>query len=71
MIIDPDKGEYQSLVLKHPIIRDYPQDWKTKLRMFLKGEIRQEELPYVVRYVDRSLNQDYRSPSWNEVYLSD
>ena len=71
VIIDPDKGEYQSLVLKHPIIRDYPQDWKTKLRMFLKGEIRQEELPYVVRYVDRSLNQDYRSPSWNEVYLSD
>ena len=70
LIIDPDQGEYQSLVIKHPIIRDYPQDWETKLRMFLQREIRGEELPRVVGHVDRGLNQDYRPPSWNEVYLA-
>ncbi|MEO1671340.1 MAG: hypothetical protein AAFR77_11230 [Cyanobacteria bacterium J06631_2] len=70
VIIDPDEGEYQSLVVKHPIIRDYPQDWETKLKMFLQGEIRDEELPRVVGYVDRSLNRDYRSPSWSDVYLA-
>lgn len=70
VIIDPDEGEYQSLVVKHPIIRDYPQDWETKLKMFLQGEIRNEELPRVVGYVDRSLNRDYRSPSWSDVYLA-
>lgn len=70
VIIDPDRGEYQSLVIKHPIIRDYPQDWETKLKMFLQGEIRDEELPSIVGYVDRSLNRDYRSPSWNDVYLA-
>ncbi len=70
VIVDPDQGEYQSLVIKHPIIRNYPQDWETKLRMFLKREIRGEQLPPVVRYVDQVLNQDYRPPSWNEVYLA-
>jgi hypothetical protein len=70
VIIDPDEGEYQSLVVKHPIVRDYPQDWETKLKMFLQGEIRNEELPRVVGYVDRSLNRDYRSPSWSDVYLA-
>ncbi|MBE9043007.1 hypothetical protein IQ255_01060 [Pleurocapsales cyanobacterium LEGE 10410] len=70
VIIDPDQGEYQSLVIKHPIIRDYPQDWEAKLNMFLQGEIGSEELPRIVGYVDRSLNRDYRSPSWNDVYLA-
>ena len=70
VIIDPDQGQYQSLVIKHPIIRDYPKDWETQLRMFLKREIIGEELPRVVGYVDRGLNQDYRPPSWNEVYLA-
>ena len=70
VIIDPDRGEYQSLVIKHPIIRDYPQDWESKLRMFLKREIGGEELPRLVGYVDRDLNQDYRPPSWHEVYLA-
>ena len=70
VIVDPDQGEYQSIVIKHPIIRDYPQDWETKLRMFLQRKIRGEELPRVVGYVDRGLNQDYRTPSWNEVYLA-
>ncbi|MDJ0707416.1 MAG: hypothetical protein QNJ46_29430 [Leptolyngbyaceae cyanobacterium MO_188.B28] len=70
VIVDPDQGEYQSLVVKHPIIRDYPQDWETQLRRFLKGETRGEELPRVVGYVDRGLNQDYRPPAWNEVYVN-
>ena len=70
VIIDPDQEEYQSLVIKHPIIRDYPQDWENKLKGFLTGEIAGEELPRVVGYVDRSLNRDYRSPSWNDVYLA-
>ena len=70
VIADLQEEEYQSLLIKHPIIRDYPQDWETKLRMFLKGEIVGEELPPLVRYVDRSLNQDYRAPSWNEIYLA-
>ncbi|VEP15250.1 conserved hypothetical protein [Hyella patelloides LEGE 07179] len=69
VIVDPDEGEYQSLMVKHPIIRDYPQDWETKLKMFLQGEIRGEELSRVVGYVDRGLNRDFRPPSWNEVYL--
>lgn len=70
VIVDPDLGEYQSLVIKHPIIRDYPQDWESKLKMFLKREIRGEQLPRVVGYVDRGLNKDYSPPSWNEVYLA-
>lgn len=70
VIVDLDQGEYQPLVVKHPIIREYPQDWETKLRLFLHKEIKVEELPHVVRSVDRSLNQDYRSPSWKEVYLA-
>lgn len=69
VIIDPDRGEYQSLIVKHPIIKDYPQDWETKLRMFLRGEIRAEELPRVVEYVDRNFNQDYRPPFWDEILL--
>lgn len=70
VIIDPDQGEYQSLVIKHPIIRDYPQDWETQLKMFLQGDTRGEELPPIVGYVDRSLNRDYRAPSWKDVYLA-
>ena len=69
-LIDPDQGDYQSLVIKHPIIRNYPKDWETQLRRFLKGETRGEELPRVVGYVDRAVNPDYRPPSWNEVYLA-
>ena len=70
VIVDLQQAEYQPLVIKHPIIRDYPQDWETQLRAFLKGEIRDEQLPRVVGYVDRSLNPDYRPPSWNEVSLA-
>lgn len=71
VIVDLQQGDCQPLIVKHPIIRDYPQDWETQLRQFLQGEISGETLPPIVRYVDRSLNPDYRTPDWQEVYRSD
>jgi hypothetical protein len=70
IILDPEKGEYQSFVVKHPIIRDYPDGWEIKLAAFLKGEITSRDLPNIVDYVDRAANNDYRSPSWDEMYLA-
>lgn len=70
VIVDLNRENYQSMVVKHPIIRDYPHDWETQLRAFLKGETRVEELSPVVGYVDRGLNRDYRPPAWGEVYLA-
>ncbi len=68
VVVDLPQGETQPIVVKHPIIRDYPQDWETKLRLFLQKDLRDEALPRLVGYVDRSLNRDYRSPAWGEVY---
>lgn len=68
VVVDMAQGETQPIVVKHPIIRDYPQDWETKLRLFLQREINDEALPRLVGHVDRSLNRDYRSPRWTEVY---
>lgn len=70
VIVDLDQEEYQSLVIKHPIIRDYPQDWENKLKAFLRGEIRWDALPPIVGHVDRDLNQDYSPPDWNQVHLA-
>ncbi|MEL7068654.1 MAG: hypothetical protein AAGN15_08400 [Cyanobacteria bacterium J06581_3] len=70
VIVDMHQSEYQSLAVKHPIVRDYPQDWETKLRQFLQREISSEDLPNIVGYVDRGINRDYRTPSWNDVYLA-
>ncbi|WP_239005403.1 hypothetical protein [Gloeothece citriformis] len=70
VVIDPEVGEYQPLLIKHPIIRNYPEDWQQKLTLFLNKEIRAEDLPNLVGYVDQSVNRDYRSPSWNEIFLS-
>jgi hypothetical protein len=69
IIVDMDEDQYQPLVVKHPIIRDYPIGWEDKLLLFLKQEMPWQDLPNVVGHVDRSLNQDYRPPSWREVYL--
>lgn len=69
LIVDMEENQYQPLVIKHPIIRDYPGDWENKLLMFLKQEIPWQELPNVVNYVDCSFNRDYRRPHWREVYL--
>lgn len=70
IILDPDKGEYQSLIIKHPIIKKYPEGWENKLTAFLKGEITSYDLPNFVGYVDGAFNRDYRSPSWDEMYLA-
>ena len=67
LIIDAQEEEYQSITIKHPIIRDYPSGWQDKLNLFLQGEIDSEELPPVVRYVDRAFNQDYRRPAWYDI----
>jgi hypothetical protein len=70
IILDLEQGKYQSLILKHPIVRQYPENWEDKLTAFLKGEITSYDLPNVVGYVDRAFNRDYRSPSWDEMYLA-
>lgn len=70
LIVDEIGEEYQPIVIKHPIIREYPGDWQDKLSSFIKGDIDCFDLPNLVNYVDRSHNQDYRPPSWHEVYLS-
>lgn len=69
VIVDLEGSEYQSLVVQHPIIRNYPQDWQTQLNRFLQGEIPREILSPVVRSVDRAFNSDYRTPDWQDVYL--
>lgn len=70
LIVDSDLGEYQSITIKHPIIRDYPSDWSDKLNLFLQGEIASHELPQLVKYVDQAFNRDYRQPSWHDIYLA-
>jgi hypothetical protein len=70
IIVDAEKPEYQSIVIRHPIIRDYPSDWQQKLKLFINQEISSEALPNLVGYVDQALNSDYRPPSWQEVRLA-
>lgn len=70
IVVDSEKGEYQHLAIKHPVIRDYPDGWEQKLNLFLQQEIRGEDLPNLVGHVDQAFNRDYRPPSWQEVYLS-
>jgi hypothetical protein len=69
-IVDRLQPEYQSFLIKHPVIRDYPSNWETQLNRFLQQEIRYETLPNLVGYVDQTLNPDYRPPSWQEVRLA-
>lgn len=70
MIVDRLEAEYQSIIVKHPIIRDYPTDWETQFNRFLAQEIPYGALPNLVRHVDQTLNSDYRPPSWLEVRLA-
>lgn len=70
IIVDAIQNEYQSVAIKHPIIRDYPSDWERKLRMYLNQEISYESLPALVGYVDQAVNSDYRPPDWNQVRLT-
>lgn len=70
IIDDIDQAIYQPVVVKHPIIRDYPSGWERKLRQYLDREMSSDALPDVVAYVDRATNSDYRPPSWDEVHLA-
>jgi hypothetical protein len=70
ILVDPDKSEYQSVVIKHPIIRSYPDGCEQKLRSFLQGEIGEGDLPDIVGFVDRASNRDYHPPGLNELYLA-
>ncbi|MGA7936661.1 MAG: hypothetical protein WCA35_24110 [Kovacikia sp.] len=69
-IVDRIQPEYQPMIVKHPIIRDYPSNWETQLNGFLQQEIGYEALPDLVASVDQTLNPDYRPPSWHEVRLA-
>ncbi len=70
LIEEMEAAKYQPVVVKHPIIREYPSDWQRQLQRFLNNEIRGEELPNVVGFVDQATNRDYRPPSWDEVSLA-
>jgi len=69
-IVDATTADYQSIVVRHPIIRDYPSGWQDKLHQFLNQSIPYEALPSLVGYVDQAVNRDYRPPSWDEVHLA-
>uniref|UniRef100_A0A832H5T0 Uncharacterized protein n=1 Tax=Oscillatoriales cyanobacterium SpSt-402 TaxID=2282168 RepID=A0A832H5T0_9CYAN len=69
-IVDVSTPEYQSIVVKHPVIRDYPPGWEDKLKHFLDQTIPYDALPNLVGYVDQAVNRDYRPPSWDEVHLA-
>lgn len=70
VITDAEKPEYQPLIVRHPIVREYPAGWEQTLKAFIRLEVSGAELPNLVAYVDQASNQDYRSPSWAEVYRS-
>lgn len=70
LIVDATTPEYHSIVVKHPIIRDYPSGWENQLHQYLNQTLPYEALPNLVGYVDQALNSDYRPPSWDEVYLA-
>jgi hypothetical protein len=67
LIMDLTTAEYQSIVVKHPVIRDYPSNWEDKLNQFLDQTLPYAGLPNLVGHVDQTLNPDYRPPGWDEV----
>ena len=69
IVTDPEEGKYESMVIKHPIIRDYPQNFVQQIDQYLNREIHFKQLPNLVGYVDQTQNPDYRQPSWHEIYL--
>lgn len=70
LILDSITAEYQTIVVKHPVIRDYPSGWQNQMDQFLNQLIRDEALPHLVGYVDQAFNPDYRPPTWDEVSLA-
>ena len=71
LIVDAEQAEYQSIAIKHPVIRDYPNDWEQTLMRFLNQEIPNEALPNLVGYVDRAVNSDYSPPNWVQISATD
>jgi hypothetical protein len=69
-ILDMSTAESQSIIVKHPIIRDYPSNWQDQLQQFLNRTRPYEALPNLVGHVDQTLNSDYRPPNWAEVSLA-
>lgn len=70
IIVDADKPEYQSILVQHPIIRDYPSGLNQTVQKFLNHELQSDELPQLVRYVDQAINPDYHPPTWPDVHLA-
>ncbi|MCU0565035.1 MAG: hypothetical protein MUF49_00365 [Oculatellaceae cyanobacterium Prado106] len=66
-IVDAEQAEYQTLAVRHPVIRDYPSDWEQKLQLYLQQEIPVEALPDLAGYVDRTLNSEYNPPNWTQI----
>lgn len=66
-IVDADQAEYQSIAVRHPVIRDYPSNWEQQLNRFLQQEIPYEALPDLAGYVDRTVNSDYTPPNWRQI----
>jgi hypothetical protein len=70
LILDMTTAESQAIVVRHPIIRDYPRDWQEQLQQFLNHTRLYEALPTLVASVDQTLNPDYRCPNWAEISLA-
>lgn len=66
-IVNAEQAEYQTIAVRHPVIRDYPSDWEQKLNLFLQQEIPSEALPNLAGYVDRAVNTDYTPPNWVQI----
>jgi hypothetical protein len=70
LIVDAEQAEYQAIAVRHPVIRDYPNDWEQKLNLFLQQEIPHEALPNLADYVDRTVNSDYTPPNWTQISIN-
>ncbi|MCU0548838.1 MAG: hypothetical protein MUC48_05775 [Leptolyngbya sp. Prado105] len=69
LIVNIEEADYQTIAVRHPVIRDYPSDWEQKLNQFLQQEIPNEALPNLAGYVDRAMNSDYTPPNWTQISM--
>ncbi|MFM7426682.1 MAG: hypothetical protein ACKO7W_17085 [Elainella sp.] len=67
LIVDAAQAEYQTIAVRHPVIRDYPNNWEQQLNRFLQQEIPLQALPDLAGYVDRAVNSDYSPPNWIQI----
>lgn len=70
LITDITTADCETIVVKHPILRDYPTDWQAQLQQFLSHTRAYDALSNLVGYVDQTVNTDYRPPSWDAVHLA-